>query len=83
MNLLPLASYIDPSAVSVLVTSIAGVAVAVSTTFVILFRKAKKKVANVLHIDENANKQVEEDLVVNDDAELQTQTTDNSDGKTE
>ena len=83
MNILPLASYIDPSAVSVLVTSIAGVAVAVSTTFVILFRKAKKKVANVLHIDENANKQVEEDLVVNDDAELQTQTTDNSDGKTE
>lgn len=83
MNLLPLASYIDPSAVSVLVTSIAGVAVAVSTTFVILFRKAKKKVANVLHIDENANKQVEEDLVVNDDAELQTQTTDNSGGKTE
>lgn len=83
MNLLPLTSYIDPSAVSVLVTSIAGVAVAVSTTFVILFRKAKKKVANVLHIDENANKQVEEDLVVNDDAELQTQTTDNSDGKTE
>ena len=34
-----------------------------------LRRKAKKKVANVLHIDENANKEVEEDIVINEPVE--------------
>lgn len=60
-------SYIDPSSVSIVLSSIAGVAVAIGATFTILWRKAKKKVANVLHIDENANKEVEADLVVNDE----------------
>lgn len=63
-----LLSYIDPSSVSILVTSIAGIAVAVSTTVVILWRRAKKKVANVLHIDENAGKEVEDELKLVDEA---------------
>ena len=46
-----------------------GFAIAVSATAVILWRKAKKKVANVLHIDENANKEVEEDIVINEPVE--------------
>ena len=53
----PTALYLDPTSVSILLTSISGVAIAISATVVILWRKAKKKVTNVLHIDENANKE--------------------------
>lgn len=63
------ALYIDPSAATVLLTSISGVVIAVGATAVVLWRKAKKKAAEVLHIDENANKEVEEDIVINDDEE--------------
>ena len=62
----PTALYLDPTSVSILLTSISGVVIAISATAVILWRKAKKKVANVLHIDENANKEVEEDIVINE-----------------
>ncbi len=61
----PTAAYLDPAATSILLTSITGVVIAVSATAVILWRKAKKKVAKVLHIDENANKEVEEEIVIN------------------
>ena len=63
------ALYIDPSAATVLLTSISGVVIAVGATAVVLWRKAKKKAAQVLHIDENANKEVEEDIVIKDDEE--------------
>lgn len=63
------ALYIDPSAATVLLTSISGVVIAVGATAVVLWRKAKKKAAEVLHIDENANKEVEEDIVIKDDEE--------------
>lgn len=59
--------YIDPAAVSVVLVSISGVVIAVGTSLAIWWRKAKKKVANTFHIDENANKEVEDDLVINDD----------------
>ena len=62
----PMAGYLDPAATSILVTSISGIVIAVSATGVILWRKAKKKVAKALHIDENANKEVEEELVINE-----------------
>ena len=62
----PTQCYLDPSAVSILATSITGIVIAVGATVVILARKAKKKVAKVLHIDENANKEVEEDIVINE-----------------
>ncbi len=69
MNLLPVISpsslYLDPAATSILLTSITGVVIAVGATAVILWRKAKKKVAKVLHIDENANKEVEDEIVIN------------------
>ena len=61
--------YIDPAATTVIITSISGVVIAVGATAVILWRKAKKKVAKALHIDENANKEVEEDLVIKPDSE--------------
>lgn len=62
-------AYIDPAATSVLLTSISGIVIAVGATAVILWRKAKKKVSQALHIDENANKEVEEDIVIKDDEE--------------
>lgn len=58
------ALYLDASTFSIVVTSISGVAVAVGAAAVILFRKAKKKVAKTLGIDENAKKEVEEDIVL-------------------
>ncbi len=61
------ATYIDPSSVSILIVSISGIVAAVGATAFILWRKAKKKVADVLHIDENANKEVEDELVINED----------------
>ena len=65
MILTPNALYLDPAATSILLTSITGVVIAVSATAVIIWRKAKKKVAKALHIDENANKEVEEEIVIN------------------
>ena len=61
--------YIDPTSATVLATSISGIVIAVGATAVILWRKAKKKAALLLKIDENANKEVEEDLVIKDDAD--------------
>ena len=61
--------YIDPAATTVIITSISGIVIAVGATAVILWRKAKKKIANALHIDENANKEVEEELVINTDSD--------------
>ncbi len=64
------ALYLDTSTVTVLITSISGVAVAVGAAAVIFFRKAKKKIAKTLHLDENAGKEVEEEIVLaNDDEE--------------
>ncbi len=63
------AAYIDPSVVSGLLVSVAGAVVACSAVFFILWRKLKKKVTRTLGIDENANKEVEEELVIKDDEE--------------
>lgn len=65
----PTASYIDPSTTTILISSISGIVIAISATVVIVWRKAKKKVATALHIDENANKEVEEELVIKDEEE--------------
>ncbi len=58
-------AYLDPSATTILLTSISSIAIAVGATALILWRKAKKKVSQTLHIDENANKEVEDELVIN------------------
>ena len=62
-----LRAYIDPAATSILLSSITAIVVAVGATFIVLWRKFKKGVSKALHIDPNAGKEVEEDLVVNDD----------------
>lgn len=60
--------YIDPAATSVLLASITSIAVAIGSVFIILWRKFKKGAKKVLHIDENAGKEVEDDLVILDDS---------------
>ena len=61
--------YVDPSAVSILITSITAIVAAVSATAIVLWRKAKKKVGKVLNIDPNANKEVEEEIVITESDE--------------
>lgn len=59
--------YIDISAVSFIIPSVAAIAVAVGSFVYLRVRRAKSKVSKALGIDENAGKEVEEDLVINDE----------------
>lgn len=59
-------AYVDPSVTTAALSAIVAVVVAVGATVGVLWRKAKKKAQDVLGIDENANKIVEEEIVVND-----------------
>ncbi len=62
--------YVDPSVVTYGIQAIAGVAIAVGAVVAIAWRKAKKKVAKALKIEENSKKEedaeitlVEEDII--------------------
>lgn len=66
--------YIDPAATTVLISSLSAIVIAVGATAVVVWRRAKNKVANALHIDENAGKEVEEDLVLTDAETAETET---------
>ena len=59
--------YIDPAATSVLLSSITAIVIAVGASAIIFWRKVKKKVSKTLHIDPNAGKEVEDELVINDE----------------
>lgn len=59
--------YIDPAATSVLLTSLTAIVVAVGASAIVLWRKFKKKVDKSLNKDPNANKEVEDELVVLDE----------------
>ena len=65
--------YIDPAATTALLSSITAIAVACGAVFIILWRKMKKGAQKVLHIDENANKEVEEELVIADETVEETE----------
>lgn len=62
-------AYLDPSVMTYTIQIIAGVVVAVGAVVGILWRRAKKKVQNKLGIDENAKKEVEEDIVEYEDSD--------------
>lgn len=62
-------AYIDPSTTTYIIQAVAGIAVAVGAFVTIYWRKAKKKIQNTLHIDDNSNKEVEEDIQILDDDE--------------
>ena len=59
--------YIDPAATSVLLTSLTAIFVTVGASAIVLWRKFKKKVDKSLNKDPNANKEVEEELVITDE----------------
>ena len=56
-------AYLDPSVMTYTIQVVAGVIVAVGAVIGIYWRKAKKKMQDKLGIDENANKEVAEDVV--------------------
>lgn len=60
-------AYIDPSVVSFAATAIGGIVIAAGAVIFVWWRNVKKKVADKLGIDENANKEKEEDLVINEE----------------
>ena len=65
MNFLePQMLYIDPSVTTYAIQAIAGIIVAVGAVVGIYWRRARKKINDKLGIDENANKEVEDDLIV-------------------
>ena len=60
-------AYLDPSVMTYTVQVVAGVAVAAGAVVGVLWRRAKKKVQDKLGIDENAKKEVEEEIDFDDD----------------
>ena len=61
-----LMAYIDPSVVTILIQASAGLVIAIGAFIGIYWRKAKKKINDTLGIDENRNKEVEDDEIVDD-----------------
>lgn len=57
-------AYIDPSVVTYLIQAGAAVVVAIGAVVGVLWRRAKKKAQKVLNIDENKNKEVESDEII-------------------
>lgn len=67
----PITAYIDPSVMTYAIQAVAGVAIAVGAVVVVLWRKAKKKVSEKLHIEEKSIKETEEEVqLVEDDEEV-------------
>lgn len=64
---MPAYAYVDPSVVTTAVQVVAGVAVVVGAVVGVAWRRAKKKVQEKLGIDENAGKEVEEDIQFEDE----------------
>ena len=62
-------AYLDPSVMTYTIQVVAGVLIAVGAAVGVYWRKAKKKVQDKLGIDENAKKEVEEDIVEFSDKE--------------
>ena len=66
----PAAAYVDPSVMTYAIQAIAGVVIVVGVSVGVIWRRFKKKAAKVLHIDENAGKEIEADVVaVNSETE--------------
>ena len=59
--------YIDAAATTAIVSAATAAVVALAAWGIIQWRKLKKGVNKVFHVDENANKEKEEDLVITDD----------------
>ena len=64
-------AYIDPSVMTYTLEAVAGIVIGAGAVFFVWWRKVKKKVSDKLGIDENAGKEVEGDLVINEDAGIE------------
>lgn len=84
-------AYIDISSVSYVLPIVVGIAVAIGSWIYIHFRRVKSKISKKLGIDENAGKEVEDDIVISDEeaveataeSEAVETTEENSDGAEE
>ena len=56
-------SYVDPSVMSYTVQAIAGVAIALGVVVGVVWRKVKRGTNRVLGRDENAGKEIEDEIV--------------------
>ena len=56
-------AYLDPSVITIAFSAIAGVAVTIGAAVAVYYHRIKKKVNDKLGIDENAKKEVEEDMI--------------------
>lgn len=65
--MIPSPLYIDPSVMTYAIQAIAGAVIAIGAVVAVVWRKAKKKVAETLKIEERSNKEVEEEIRVVDD----------------
>ena len=59
----PSFAYIDPSVMTYTIQAIAGVIITIGAVVGIVWRRAKQKAKQVLNIDDNAKKEVEDDVV--------------------
>ncbi len=57
-------AYLDPSVMTYVIQAGVGIVVAVGAAVGIYWRKARRKINDKLGVDENANKEVEEDIVI-------------------
>ncbi len=56
-------AYIDPSIMTYTIQAVAGIVIAVGAAAGIVWRRAKKKAKQVLNIDDNAKKEVEDEII--------------------
>ena len=57
-------AYIDPSVMSYTVQAVAGVIIALGVVFGVVWRKIKRGASKAIGRDENAGKEVEEDVSI-------------------
>lgn len=60
----PVNAYLDPSVMTYAIQAIAGIVIAVGAAVGIYWRRARKKLNDKLGIDENAKKEVEDDIII-------------------
>ncbi len=63
----PTTLYIDPSVMTYAIQAVAGVVIAIGAVVVVLWRKAKKKVAEKLNLEEKSIKETEEEVQIIED----------------
>jgi len=56
-------AYIDPSVMTYIIQGVAAIVITIGTVAGIIWRRATKKAKHILNIDENAKKEVEDDIV--------------------